>query len=290
MSNLKKMDAALVAAPSVKAAIQLTFVKEMVIKNYQSITGRKDGENYFASQVFEFLSIINDKPDLQKCDRFSMMAALVKTASMGLALQDGHVDLIKYGTILKASPNYKGHRELLRRMPTIDSVGEGVVVLKGEKFVWDKQNNKVIEHIGGDEDISLKLENIRYAYVRVMFKDGTYADVVVSNEELKKAKSKSKNQGENSVWDQWPSQMAKKVPVHRAYTTYYKRPEVSPELELGEFAKDDDETNDIPYSEEKIPEPEQPKEPEAATDSTPVATARVVKTSSKVDEFLDNKR
>src|SRR5882762_240707 len=260
MSNLKKMDAAMVAAPSVKAAIQLPFVKDMVVKNYQAITGRKDGDNYFASQVFEFLTIINEKPDLQKCDRFSMMAAMVRTASMGLSLQDGHVDLIKYGNIVKASPNYKGHRELLRRMPTIESVGEGVLVLKGEKFLWDKQNNKVIEHLGGDEETALKLENIRYAYVRVKFTDGTFADVVVTNEELKKAKSKSKNQGDNSVWDQWTGQMAKKVPVHRAYTIYYKRPAVSPELELGDFAKDEEEEIlDVKHTEEQ-PSATEPKE------------------------------
>src|SRR5678815_5605430 len=167
MSGLKKMDQALVAAPSVKAAIQLPFVREMVIKNYQAITGRKDGENYFATQVFEFLTIMNEKPDLQKCDRFSMMAALVKTASMGLSLQDGHVDLIKYGNILKAARNYKGDREQLRRMQEIDFIGEGVLVMKGEKFVWDKQNNRVVEHLAGDDDPSIKLDNIRYAYVRI---------------------------------------------------------------------------------------------------------------------------
>lgn len=286
MSNLKKMDAALIAAPSVKAAIQLPFVHNMVVRNYEAITGKKDGENYFASQVFEFLSIINEKPDLQKCDRFSMMAALVKTASMGLSLQDGHVDLMKYGTVLKASPNYKGHRELLRRMPTVESVGEGVLVLKGEKFVWDKQNNKVIEHLGGDEETSLKLENIRYAYVRVKFTDGTSADVVVTNEELRKAKSKSKNQGDNSVWDQWTGQMAKKVPVHRAYTIYYKRPAVSPELDLGDFAKDDTDdvievqhTEDQPVAQEVVAEPTQP-----------ATNPRVVGQKDALDDFLSNKK
>jgi len=287
MSNLKKMDAAMVAAPSVKAAIQLPFVKDMVVKNYQAITGRKDGDNYFASQVFEFLTIINEKPDLQKCDRFSMMAAMVRTASMGLSLQDGHVDLIKYGNIVKASPNYKGHRELLRRMPTIESVGEGVLVLKGEKFLWDKQNNKVIEHLGGDEETALKLENIRYAYVRVKFTDGTFADVVVTNEELKKAKSKSKNQGDNSVWDQWTGQMAKKVPVHRAYTIYYKRPAVSPELELGDFAKDEEEEIlDVKHTEEQ-PSATEPKE-----ESTPVVTTtpRVVGSKDSLEEFLGSKK
>lgn len=289
MSSLKKMDVALAQASSIKTAMQLPFVKELVVKNYASITGRKDGENYFASQVFEFLSIINEKPDLQKCDRFSMMAALVKTASMGLSLQDGHVDLMKYGNILKASPNYKGHRELLRRMPTIESVGEGILVLKGEKFVWDKQNNKVVEHLAGDEEAALKLENIRYAYVRVKFTDGSYADVVVTNEELRKAKSKSKNQGENSVWDLWTGQMAKKVPVHRAYNIYYKRPPVSPELDLGDFAKDDDDIIEVQHTEEAQLVVEQVRT-ESAPVEAPATTPRVVGQKDALDEFLGGKK
>lgn len=279
MANLKKMDQALTQAPSIKAAIQLSFVKELVTKNYQSITGRKDGDNYFASQVFELLSIMNEKPELQSCDRFSMMGAMVKTASWGYSFQDGFVDLMKIGNILRASLNYKGHRDQLRQMPNIESVGEGVLVLKGEEFSWDKANNRVVKHIANEEDSLLNLDNIRYSYVRVTFKDKSFADIVVSNEELRKAKSKSKLKGEGSVWETWCGEMCKKVAVHRAYKTYYRKPQVSPELNLGDFGKDDDDdTFDIGHKEE-APQPEKP-----------VETARVVGTSDSMDDFLKDKR
>lgn len=287
MSSLKKMDAALIKAPSVKAALQLPFVKEITIKNYQAVTGRKDGENYFASQVFEFLTVINEKPELQSCDRFSMMAALIKIATMGLSLADGHIDLIKYGNVLKASANYKGHREQMRKMENIESVGEGVVVLKGEEFVWDKANNKVIKHVANEESVELKLENIRYAYVRVTFTDKTFADVVVSNEELKKAKSKSKNKSETSAWNEWTSEMCKKVAVHRAHKTYYRRPEVSPELELGDYAKDDEEeTLDIKHTEEPTVAEAKPEPP---VETPPATTPRVVGSKDSLDDFLSKK-
>ena len=287
MSSLKKMDLALTQASSVKAAIQLPFVKELVTKNYMAITGRKDGNNYFASKVFEFLSIAAEKPDWKDCDRFSIMGAMVKTAAWGFSFQDGFVDLIKYGKTLKASLNYKGHREQLRQMPTIDSVSEAILVLKGETFEWDKANNHVIKHVGGEEDPSLKLDNIRYSYVRIKFKDKTHVDVVVTNEELRKAKSKSKMKGEGSVWEEWVGEMSKKVAIHRAHKNYYRKPEVSPELELGDFGKDDEDTTDVPYTEEQPKQVEESKE-----EPVPVVTTAKVVSQKKdaIDDFLSDKR
>lgn len=293
MSNLKKMDQALISAPSVKAAIQLPFVKEMVTRNYQAITGRKDGENYFASQVFEFLSIAAEKPEWKDCDRFSIMGAMVKTAAWGFSFQDGFVDLIKYGKILKASLNYKGHREQLRQMPTIESVSEAILVLKGETFEWDKANNHVVKHIAGDEDISQKIDNVRYAYVRIKFKDKTQVDVVVSNEELRKAKSKSKMKGDGSVWEEWNGEMCKKVAIHRAHKVYYRRPEVNAELALGDWAKDDEETNDTTYTEEHPKQMEQVAEPaveQPKEEPAPVAARVVSNKKDSLTEFLDNKK
>jgi len=290
MANLKRMDAALIASPSIKAAIQLPFVKELVIKNYASITGRKDGDNYFASQVFEFLSIAAEKPEWKDADRFSIMGAMVKTAAWGFSFQDGFVDLIKYGKILKASLNYKGHREQLRQMPTIESVSEAILVLKGETFEWDKANNHVIKHVGGEEDSALKLDNIRYSYVRIKFKDKTQVDVVVTNEELRKAKDKSKMKGEGSVWETWCGEMSKKVAIHRAHKNYYRRPEVNAELALGEFGKDDDEdtTFDVPHTEEQPKQVEQVKE--EPTSVAPATTPRVVGSKNSIDEFLSDKK
>lgn len=290
MANLKKMDQALSTASSVKAAIQLPFVKELVVKNYTAITGRKDGDNYFASQVFDFLSIAAEKPEWKDVDRFSIMGAMVKTASYGFSFQDGFIDLIKYGKVLKASLNYKGHREQLRQMPTIESVSEAILVLKGETFEWDKANNHVVKHLGGEEDTSQKIDNIRYAYVRIRFKDKTQVDVVVSNEELRKAKSKSKMKGEGSIWEEFPGEMCKKVAIHRAHKNYYRRPEVNAELSLGDFGKDDDEdtTFDVAHVEEPSKLVEQVKE-----DPTPVATPttpRVVGSKDSLSEFLSDKK
>lgn len=293
MSNLKRMDHALVAAKTVKEAMQLTFVKELVTKNYMAITGKKDAENYFNAQVFSFLSILNEKPELKECDRFSMLGALVYVASTGLSLQDGHVDLVKYGSILKAQQNYKGHREQLRTMPSIESVGEGVLVLKGEKFTVDKANNRVIEHLSG-EDVPVKsIDDIRYAYVRVTFRtlgnEINYKDVIVSQEDLKRAKSKSKNKGENSVWEQWPGQMCKKVPVHRAWTLYYRKPEASViDFDLGAYKDDGEDIIDINVKEEQQAQIETAKqEPVTQTTEKPTPVAKPAKKEKdELDDFL----
>lgn len=282
MSNLKKMDNALVSAKTIKDALQLNFAKEMVVRNYQAFSGKKDGDAYFASLVFSMLSVINEKPELKDCDRFSVIGAMVQIAQWDLSIDDGHIDLIKYGNILKAGRNYKGKREQLRKMPTIKSVDEGVLVLKGEKFVWDKANNKVLEHISG-EDIPVKsIDDIRYAYVKVTFNDNTYVNIVVTNEELKKAKSKSKNKSENSVWEQWPGQMCKKVPVHRAWTIYYRKPAVSVEWDLKEFNKDED---DVPIETINVPHQETPSE---QPPQEVVQEAKVMDEKKDIDTFLNS--
>lgn len=291
MSELKRMEQQLVKAGNVKGMLQLGWVKDRAIKNYQATTGRKDAENWFQQEAFAMMSIMAEKPELMKAEPLSIIAALVKAGTLGLRISDGHVDLIKYGNILKAEPNYKGHREQLRRMETIKEVGEGQVVYKGDDFVVDKLNNKIIKHESKAQPEKITLDVIVAAYVRVTFTDGSVKDVVVYHEALVKAKNKSKVKGEDAPWNVWLEQMCKKVPIHRANTIYYRRPDH--EVIVNPIEGDVDETLDIQHEEQaaETPTPAQ-EEPKPKPDKQQkVEEAQVVsktKTESDVDEFIKN--
>jgi len=243
MSNLKKQEQALVQARSVKEALQVGFVRERFIKNYESITGRKDGDNRFQAEVFHYLELIQENDKLKNADRFSHFAAIVKAGTTGLSFgKEGQLYPILYGNIVKVQIGAHGKRELLRRMPNVKHIGEGQVVLKGDEFKHDKANNKILVHVPSDKEVPLTLDNIRAAYFRIIWKDNDFTDIVVYHDEIVKAKSKSKMQSEQSTWNTWPGQMSVKVAYNRGYKLYYSPPQIEVE-DLKQF--DADEEDDI---------------------------------------------
>jgi len=233
MSQLKKMTQELAEARSVKDALSLNFVRDTFIRNYEAITGRKDGNNRFMSEVFHYLEIINANDKLKKADRFSHFSALVKAGTTGLSFsKEGQLYPIPYGDTVKVQIGAHGKRELLRRMPSVKFVGEGQVILKGDTYKHDKLNNILLEHITSEKQPPATLENIVASYFRIIFSDNKVVDVVVYHDEIVKAKSKSKDQSDYNVWNTWPQQMACKVAYNRGYKLYYSAPQVEVSSEL----------------------------------------------------------
>lgn len=276
MSNLKKQEQALVQARSVKEALQVGFVRERFIKNYESITGRKDGDNRFQAEVFHYLELIQENEKLKNADRFSHFAAIVKAGTTGLSFgKEGQLYPILYGNIVKVQIGAHGKRELLRRMPNVKHIGEGQVVLKGDEFKHDKANNKILVHIPTDKEVPLTLDNIRAAYFRIIWKDNEFTDIVVYHDEIVKAKSKSKMQSEQSTWNTWPGQMSVKVAYNRGYKLYYSPPQAEVEG-LKEYEADDEDDSLAP-----------PPPPVQDIPHQEVKEAKVVsEAASEIDEFL----
>lgn len=279
MSNLKKQEQALTQARSVKEALQVDFVRERFIKNYEAVTGRKDGDNRFQAEVFHYLELINDNDKLKGADRFSHFAAIVKAGTTGLSFsKEGQLYPILYGNVVKVQIGAHGKRELLRRMPNVKHIGEGQVVLVGDTFKHDKANNKIIEHITSEKEVAITLDNIRAAYFRIIWTDNTYSDVVVYKDEILKAKSKSKMQSEQSTWNQWPGQMAVKVAYNRGYKLYYS----PPQIEVTDFKQYDADEEEEEVVSAPTPAPKQ-SEPEK---KSVIDDAQVV--SDQGDAELDN--
>lgn len=224
MSNLKNMNTALAKAGNVKEVFSLDFVADRVVKNFQAVTGRKDAKNWYESEVLAMMAVFAEKPDLAKCDRMSIWGCMMTAARTGLSIADGHLDLVQYGNILKAEPNYKGMRQQLNRMDEIKFINEAQIVLSTDEFVYDRAENRITKHESkGFPPDKITLEkDIMAAYVRIEFKDGRKVDVVMYRHDLLLAKSKSKNKAEWGPWNTSPGEMCKKSVIKRAKKVYYK--------------------------------------------------------------------
>lgn len=260
MSQLKKIEEALVNAPSIKALTQLPFVEERFVANYQAVTGRKDGPARFQAEVFTYLEIMEEKPDLKKADRFSHFAAMVKIGTMGLSLRDSKIYVMPGpNNTIKVQSSPAGKREMMEMMEEIKQLPEPQVVVKGDIFVHDKLNNLIINHESTEKSAPATLDNILCSYQRVIWKDGTIRDVVVDKAALLKAKSKSKAQSEAGFWGQWPDEASKKVATNRAYRLYHKYPNNVVSLGKDYDKDDEDVVVETTYKEEVQEVKQEPK-------------------------------
>ena len=170
MSNLKKIEEQLNAAPSVRHAMQFPFVQERFIANYQATTGKKDGEARFQSELFAYMEIVNEKPDLAKADRFSHFAAIIKAGTTGLSFRDNKLYVMPGpNNTVKVQSSPAGKREMMENMPDIKAFPEAQLVMKGDLFVVDKLSGQVIKHESTDKSSTdtSKLEDIIASYQQV---------------------------------------------------------------------------------------------------------------------------
>lgn len=285
MSNIKVINQQIEKAKNIKDLFALDFIKDRTIKNYEQIWGRKDGENWYQSELLHMLTLFAEKPELAKCDKMSIWGALMKCAREGLSVSQGHMDLIAYGSILKAEPNYKGMRHQLRSMPKIKFIGEARLVYKEDDFEFDEKKMEVLKHTRKGAPKSQTLDNISAAYVTVEFIDGRNVDVLMWHAEILAAKNKTKNKSEAGPWNTTAWEMAKKTVVKRANKIYFERPQVQVEgfNPLPELEK----TQDVDHEEVdtdtgEVLTPEVTQEPQPA--SPPVQQAQVV--SKGMEDFL----
>ncbi|HTJ52587.1 MAG TPA: recombinase RecT [Cyclobacteriaceae bacterium] len=245
MSQLQKFEQAIKEAKSVKELFTLPDVRDRFIKNYQSVTNRDDGENRLEQERFAYLQIIADKPDLQKVDNFFHVAALIYAGTTGLSFRDNKLYVRSNGKGgLKVDSSPAGKREMFHMMPTVKDVPEGVIVYMGDHFVHDKRNHCVKEHWSTDKTKELNnIDNIRATYQTITYKDGTAKDVVVYNDEIRKAMAKSPMQGDKSTWATWTAEMAKKTAMNRAFRLYHHYPDnvvlYGPSVEAEDISHED---------------------------------------------------
>lgn len=227
MGQLAKFEQAIQSAKNVKELFQIPDVRDRFIKNYEAVSGRKDGENRLEQERFAYLQIVADKPDLQKIDNFFHVAALIFAGTTGLSFRDNKLYVYPNGRGgLKVQSSPAGKREMFEMMPDIKEAPEAVIVYKGDHFMHDKANFVVKEHYTTDKTVEKNtLDNIRAVYQTLKYKDGSKKDIVVYQDDLIKAKTKTKTKSEDSPWNTWPGEMAKKTATNRAFRLYHKYPD-----------------------------------------------------------------
>lgn len=279
-------------AASVKDMVHLPFVQERFVMNYEKTTGKKDGDQRFQQETFNFLEIANTNPAIMKCDRFSIFAAIVKSGTTGLSFRDGHLYPIPYGKTLKTTIGAHGKRELLMRMATIKFVSEAQLVVKGEAFVYDKMNSKVISHSGSLEKTpALTMENILGAYFRIEFMDGKIIDILMTQEDLKGAMKAAKTQ---SIWIAWPGEMCKKSVYNRGFKLYHRYSEgefsAHPEFDApdGETAPPFVDAKEVDSTEkpktEGVDKKEEPQNTEPESSNEIISEAEIVEEETPKEE------
>lgn len=248
---LAKFDQQMMTATSVKDLFSLPDVKDRFIKNYEAVTSRKDGANRLEQERMAYMEKLNDFPELKKAPMWSHFSALLKAGTTGLSFRDNklYVQAVKNreGVItgLKVDPSPAGRREMMEFMPNVKKVPQAQVVMKGDLFVYDKLNEKIIKHETTEKSLTEdKLENVVCAYQRIIWKDGTVSDVVVPQSDLLRARAKTKTTNwESGVWH-WNAEACKKVATKRAHRLYHKYPD-NVILYSNDKDTDDGDTSDV---------------------------------------------
>lgn len=239
LNPLKRLEQDLAAAKNVKDMVQIPFVRDRFIKNYEAVSQRKDGEARYEKEVFAFTEIAYKIPDISQCDPFSVFAAFVKAGTTGLSFSDGNklypiVRSMKqkdgtFKKILTVDIGAHGKREMIDKMPNIDRMDEAVVVFNEDDFEYSPLDKKVTKHTQkwGKSTPKPGEDTVKAVYVSVHFKGGRREEVVMNIHELKAARSKSKMNEGGALWIEHYGEAAKKSVYNRAFKVHYKYPDTA---------------------------------------------------------------
>jgi hypothetical protein len=244
-NQVARLDQQIASAKSVKDLFEMPDIKTRAIKGYEATTGRKDGENRFQQERFAYLEIIHTKPELRGAPMWAHFKVINKVMHSGLSLRDNklYVQAVKRGdeiVDIKVDPSPAGRREMLEMMPNVKSAPEAQIVLKGDLFLHDKLNNRIIKHeMTEKSETSIKLDNILYSYQRIIWSDNSVTDIVVPHDDLVQAKKKSKIKSTDAgLWVEFPGEASKKTATNRAFNRYHKYPDNAVILDEEEDTKD----------------------------------------------------
>ena len=162
------------------------------------------------------LTVLNEKPELQKYGANQLKAGLVKGAYLGLDFYSQECYLVPFGDKLTFMPGYKGDMKLAKKYsirPIKDIYSK--LVREGDEF------EELIDH--GEPTINFKPKpfndgKIIGAFAVVLYKDGgmEYDSMSLSDLENTRNQAKAKN---SPAWKNYTGQMYKKTVLHRLCNT-----------------------------------------------------------------------
>lgn len=161
--------------------------------------------------ALNFISMIQEKPELQKFKKEVLATALVRSAQDGLDALNGEVYIYKgYGDNLTYSISYKG----LRKMAIEKSVKPIKQIISKVVYEGDTLDEEVVN---GESHLVYKSSLINKknpigVFALCTFTDGSELYEIMTKEETDKVKSKSRNSG---AWKDFETEMMKKTAIRR---------------------------------------------------------------------------
>lgn len=234
INPIKQFEQALTTAKNVKDILKIDVVKNRYVANYKGISGREDGLQVFESESFAFIDMANAKPEILECDPYSIVSGFLRASTYGLSFQGNHLSVYprnvkqrdgKFKKMLVVEPQAHGKRRMLEKMPSIKEVVEGVLIYKGEEFVYDRKQKKVISHKSTWPEPEPSETTVVGAYCTIKFSDATEREVVVTANELKKARAASKMADGGDLWIKYYGEACKKTAYNRAFKVYWDKPQ-----------------------------------------------------------------
>lgn len=163
--------------------------------------------------ITEALSVINGNPDLQKCNRASIMECLLKGAFLGLSFANKEVYAIPYNGVCTFQLDYKGSIKFTKKystQPIKDIYAK--VVREGDTFV-----EKIVD---GHPSIDFTPQafndgEIKGAFAVCIFEDGTMIYETMSNKDIQNVRNNYSRASQSKAWKYSFDEMAKKTVLRR---------------------------------------------------------------------------
>lgn len=162
------------------------------------------------------LTVLNEKPELQKYGANQLKAGLVKGAYLGLDFYSQECYLVPFGNTLTFMVGYKGDMKLAKKYsirPIRDIYAK--LVREGDEF------EEIIDH--GEQTVNFKPKpfndgKILGAFAVALFADGGMACDTMSFADLENTRNQSKAKN-SPAWKNFTGQMYKKTVLHRICNT-----------------------------------------------------------------------
>lgn len=223
-------------------------VKVFLQKNLAHIEGALPRVGLTAESVTRTaLSQIYRNPQLEMCDKTSLMRAIIEAASLGLSFALGRAYLVPFNNKrvhpitgaesfrLEATfmPGYQGLVDLVRRSAQVKTVLAGAVY-QGDTFVYEfGLTTDEFRHIPVTEPEDSKLT---HTYCLIRFLDGGYQLAVLTKAQIDAVRKRSKS-GSNGPWVTDYAAMGIKTAVKRCTKLCPASIELSRAIELDNAAE-----------------------------------------------------
>lgn len=163
------------------------------------------------------VTAMHTSPNLQNCSIPSIINSVMLAGQLGLEINNGlgHGWLIPYKNVCTFQVGYRGLIELAYRSGEIRDVQARIVYTK-EVFVLREGSEPILNH----EPLPPSVRgDMRGAYSRVVYKDGTMSFYWMFKEEIEAVRDRASMSKDSGPWKTWFEEMVKKTVLKRHLKT-----------------------------------------------------------------------